>query len=211
MIDPARKERLLSRARELMTEAGFRIGMSDGGLVTEAKPMIKWDKVTHFNFNIISEDYIHDAGRCCNLHPEERLWSELESWHQDHLCRRRFDWRGCHEDAQGARLQLPGGQLWPGADYGRPQVYFFVFNIFFSYIFPPEYTIYLIDPRWPVFTLNALLFRLPDTSAVQTMLLWLEHFMLNRRNKWNPDNFWKTTFILKKMYMLCLNCHNILI
>ena len=53
MIDPARKERLLSRARELMTEAGFRIGMSDGGLVTEAKPMIKWDKVTHFNFNII--------------------------------------------------------------------------------------------------------------------------------------------------------------
>ena len=54
MIDPARKERLLSRARELMTEAGFRIGMSDGGLVTEAKPMIKWDKVTHFNFIIIS-------------------------------------------------------------------------------------------------------------------------------------------------------------
>ena len=53
----------------------------------------------------------------------------------------------------------------------------------FSYIFPQEYTIYLIDPRWPVFTLNALLFRLPDTSAVQTMLLWLEHFMLNRRNK----------------------------
>ena len=42
-----RKERLLSRARELMTEAGFRIGMSDGGLVTEAKPMIKWDKVSH--------------------------------------------------------------------------------------------------------------------------------------------------------------------
>ena len=27
-----------------MTEAGFRIGMSDGGLVTEAKPSIKWDK-----------------------------------------------------------------------------------------------------------------------------------------------------------------------
>ena len=49
MIDPARKERLLSRARELMTEAGFKIGMSDGGLVTEAKPMIKWDKVTHFS------------------------------------------------------------------------------------------------------------------------------------------------------------------
>ena len=47
LTDPARKERLLSRARELMTEAGFRIGMSDGGLVTEAKPMIKWDKVNN--------------------------------------------------------------------------------------------------------------------------------------------------------------------
>merc|ERR1712013_264532 len=43
-IDPEKKERLLSRARELMTEAGFKIGMSDGGLVTEAKPAIKWDK-----------------------------------------------------------------------------------------------------------------------------------------------------------------------
>ena len=42
--DPEKKEKLLSRARELMTEAGFRIGMSDGGLVTEAKPSIKWDK-----------------------------------------------------------------------------------------------------------------------------------------------------------------------
>ena len=40
--DPEKKERLLSRARELMTEAGFKIGMSDGGLVTEAKPNIKW-------------------------------------------------------------------------------------------------------------------------------------------------------------------------
>ena len=36
--DPEKKERLLSRARALMTEAGFKIGMSDGGLVTEAKP-----------------------------------------------------------------------------------------------------------------------------------------------------------------------------
>ena len=44
-LDPEKKERLLSRARELMTEAGFKIGMSDGGLVTEAKPNIKWDKV----------------------------------------------------------------------------------------------------------------------------------------------------------------------
>ena len=81
MSDPARKEMLLSRARELMTEAGFKIGMSDGGLVTEAKPMIKWDKVTHINFIIISVKIfnIHDAGRCCNLHPQERLWSELES------------------------------------------------------------------------------------------------------------------------------------
>jgi len=43
-IDPDLKERLLSRARDLMVEAGFKIGMSDGGLVTEAKPPIKWDK-----------------------------------------------------------------------------------------------------------------------------------------------------------------------
>ena len=44
-IQPARKEALLGRARALITEAGFRIGMSDGGNVTEAKPGIKWDKV----------------------------------------------------------------------------------------------------------------------------------------------------------------------
>jgi len=43
-IDPLKKEKILSRARELMTEAGFRIGMSDGGLVTEAKPPVKWNK-----------------------------------------------------------------------------------------------------------------------------------------------------------------------
>jgi len=43
-IDPERKEKVLSRARQLMTEAGFRIGMSDGGLVTEAKPPVKWNK-----------------------------------------------------------------------------------------------------------------------------------------------------------------------
>ena len=44
-IQPERKEALLGRARALITEAGFRIGMSDGGNVTEAKPGIKWDKV----------------------------------------------------------------------------------------------------------------------------------------------------------------------
>ena len=44
-IQPDRKEALLGRARALITEAGFRIGMSDGGNVTEAKPGIKWDKV----------------------------------------------------------------------------------------------------------------------------------------------------------------------
>ena len=43
-LDPEKKEKLLTRARELMTEAGFKIGMSDGGLVTEAKPSIQWDK-----------------------------------------------------------------------------------------------------------------------------------------------------------------------
>ena len=59
---------------------------------------------------------------------------------------------------------------------------FLLLNIFLIFS-PQEYTIYLIVPRWPVFTLNALLFRLPDTNAVQTMLLWLEQFMLNRRNK----------------------------
>ena len=141
-----RKERLLSRARELMTEAGFRIGMSDGGLVTEAKPMIKWDKVSHcqalFNESyriIIKMNNI--AGRCCNLHPEECLRSELESGHPDHLRWRRSDWRGRHEGAQGARLQLQGGQLGPGADYGRPQVpgidNIFFCKIFFLY-FPPR-------------------------------------------------------------------------
>ena len=44
-IQPARREALLGRARQLITEAGFRLGMSDGGNVTEAKPGIKWDKV----------------------------------------------------------------------------------------------------------------------------------------------------------------------
>merc|ERR1712032_468446 len=39
-----KKEQLLDRARSLMQEAGFKIGMSDGGLVTEAKPSIQWDK-----------------------------------------------------------------------------------------------------------------------------------------------------------------------
>merc|ERR1719154_130818 len=43
-IEPERKEQLRGRARQLMEEAGFRIGMSDGGLVTEAKPAIQWDK-----------------------------------------------------------------------------------------------------------------------------------------------------------------------
>ena len=42
---------MLGRARELITEAGFRIGMSDGGNVTEAKPGIKWDKVSSFPGN----------------------------------------------------------------------------------------------------------------------------------------------------------------
>ena len=32
-----------------MAEAGFKIGMSDGGLVTEAKPGIKWDKVRTYH------------------------------------------------------------------------------------------------------------------------------------------------------------------
>jgi len=43
-IDPEKKEKILTRARQLMTDAGFRIGMSDGGLVTEAKPPVKWNK-----------------------------------------------------------------------------------------------------------------------------------------------------------------------
>ena len=32
------------RAVELIEEAGFKVGKSDGGLVTEAKPPVKWDK-----------------------------------------------------------------------------------------------------------------------------------------------------------------------
>merc|ERR1711936_168664 len=43
-IDPEKKEQLLGKARSLMQEAGFKIGMSDGGLVTEAKPSFQWDK-----------------------------------------------------------------------------------------------------------------------------------------------------------------------
>ena len=34
----------ISRARSLIAEAGFKVGMSDGGLVTEAKPPVKWNK-----------------------------------------------------------------------------------------------------------------------------------------------------------------------
>ena len=45
VIQEERRESLLGRARDLITEAGFRIGMSEGGNVTEAKPGIKWDKV----------------------------------------------------------------------------------------------------------------------------------------------------------------------
>ena len=48
-IHSERKEALLGRARQLITEAGFRVGMSDGGNVTEAKPGIKWDKVGQFS------------------------------------------------------------------------------------------------------------------------------------------------------------------
>ena len=32
------------RATELIEQAGFKVGRSDGGLVTEAKPPVKWDK-----------------------------------------------------------------------------------------------------------------------------------------------------------------------
>ena len=35
---------LYYRAVELIEEAGFKVGKSDGGLVTEAKPPVKWDK-----------------------------------------------------------------------------------------------------------------------------------------------------------------------
>ena len=34
----------LFRATELIEQAGFKVGKSDGGLVTEAKPPVKWDK-----------------------------------------------------------------------------------------------------------------------------------------------------------------------
>ena len=43
-IDPKKKEATLARARSLISEAGFKLGMSDGGLVTEAKPPVKWNK-----------------------------------------------------------------------------------------------------------------------------------------------------------------------
>lgn len=43
-VDPKKKEESLARARALIQEAGFKLGMSDGGLVTEAKPPVKWNK-----------------------------------------------------------------------------------------------------------------------------------------------------------------------
>ena len=119
-LEPERKERLLGRARELMTEAGFRIGMSDGGLVTEAKPMIKWDKVC-----VICHVY-HVSGWCCylssvmchvcyhvsgwrrHLHSEECIRGELEPGHSDHLRRWWPHWWGCYEGPQGeAKLSCP--------------------------------------------------------------------------------------------------------
>ena len=81
------------------------------------------------------------AGRCCHLHSEERFWSELESGYPDHLRWGRSHRRGRHEGAKGAGLQLPGGQLRPGADHGGPQVpghNIFLQNTFF--IFSPKST-----------------------------------------------------------------------
>jgi len=127
-IDPARKEKLLSRARELMTEAGFRIGMSDGGLVTEAKPMIKWDKGD-------AAIYILRSAFGVNWSRDIRI-----IFAGDDLT---------DEDAMKALKGLA-----------------YNFRVVNSGLVQT-----MADHR------------LPDTSAVQTMLLWLEHFMLNRRNK----------------------------
>ena len=74
-------------------QAGFKIGMSDGGLVTEAKPSIQWDKVGQCHpimilimIIIIMIIIILMAGQRINPHLEIGLWSCLERQNPDHLC-----------------------------------------------------------------------------------------------------------------------------
>jgi len=131
-IDPDKKERLLSRARELMTEAGFKIGMSDGGLVTEAKPGIKWDK--------------GDAAI--------------------YILRSAFgvNWR------QNIRVIFAGDDLTDEDAMKALKGLAYNFRVINS-----ELVQTMADHR------------LPDTAGVQTMLHWLENFMLCRRN----NNFQK--------------------
>ena len=81
-------------------QAGFKIGMSDGGLVTEAKPSIQWDKVGQYHPIITIMKIILIiiimiiilmimAGQRINPHLEIGVWSCLERQNPDHLCWRR--------------------------------------------------------------------------------------------------------------------------
>jgi len=75
-IDPEKKERVLSRARQLMTESGFRIGMSDGGLVTEAKPPVKWNKGNAAIYILRSEFGVHWQERIRIIYAGDDLTDE---------------------------------------------------------------------------------------------------------------------------------------
>jgi len=127
-IDPEKKEKLLSRARELMTEAGFRIGMSDGGLVTEAKPSIKWDKGNAAIYILRSAFGVDWSDNIRIIFAGDDLTDE---------------------DAMKALKGL-------------------------------AYSFRVVNSGLVQTLANH---RLPDTKGILTMLLWVEKFMLERRNK----------------------------
>jgi len=127
-IDPALKESLLSRARQLMTEAGFKIGMSDGGLVTEAKPAIKWDK-GNAAIHILRSSFGVD-------------WSD----------RIKIIFAGDDLTDEDAMKALKG----------------------------LAYNFRVVNSGLVQTLANQ---RLPDTKGILVMLLWLEKFILSRREK----------------------------
>merc|ERR1711892_1391343 len=127
-IDPEKKEKLLTRARELMTEAGFKIGMSDGGLVTEAKPSIKWDKGNAAIYILRSAFGVDWSDNIRIIFAGDDLTDE---------------------DAMKALKGL-------------------------------AYSFRVVNSGLVQTLANH---RLPDTKGILTMLLWVEKFMLERRNK----------------------------
>merc|ERR1719348_761258 len=125
-IDPAKKEALLLRARQLMTEAGFKIGMSDGGLVTEAKPAIQWDK-GNAAIHILRSSFGVD-------------WSD----------RIKIIFAGDDLTDEDAMKALKG----------------------------LAYNFRVVNSGLVQTLANQ---RLPDTKGILTMLLWLENFIMKRR------------------------------